>query len=191
MLRVAEEVLERKALRDITIEELASAAGITRPTFYFYFESKYSLLAALLERFMVDKFAAAATWLARPPELSPRAALQQTFTDAIASWRQHAAVARESADAMGLDADLRATYLGLMGRFIEAATTQIERERDAGLAPPGVDAPALATTLMWMVERSMHAAVADLPPAVPDSDRVAALVEIWLRSVYRHDDPPA
>ena len=37
-------------MADITIEELASGAGISRPTFYFYFDSREAVIRALSEQ---------------------------------------------------------------------------------------------------------------------------------------------
>ena len=45
----ARSLLEAKPLSQVTTDELAGAAGLSRSSFYFYFDSKQAVLAALLE----------------------------------------------------------------------------------------------------------------------------------------------
>ncbi|MFD0331592.1 TetR/AcrR family transcriptional regulator [Streptacidiphilus monticola] len=49
ILETAERLLGERPLRDISIDDLARGAGISRPTFYFYFGSKDEVLLTLLE----------------------------------------------------------------------------------------------------------------------------------------------
>src|ERR671916_1961371 len=50
ILATAERLLEDRTLSEISIDDLARGAGISRPTFYFYFASKDAVLLALLDR---------------------------------------------------------------------------------------------------------------------------------------------
>lgn len=104
-------------------------------------------------------------------------------------WRGHSVLVRESADAMALHADLRAAYTQLMSRVAEAGTAWITQQRATGAAPTGCAAETIATALVGMTERSLYAAVAGHDPDTSDADRVAAIVEIWVRSVFLADDP--
>lgn len=184
ILQVAEELLQAKHLSDITIEEIATGAGITRPTFYFYFDSKYALLAALVEDLMEHKFDAAASWFVRPDDIDPHQALIDAYTKVLKLWKANRRIVEEAANAIGLDANVRSVYLELVNRFVTATTAQIKRERLRGAAPPGPDPEALASTLIWMGERALYAAIADLPPPLTDAERIEAITEVWLRTVY-------
>src|SRR4029077_19443864 len=48
ILATAERLLEERALADISVDDLAKGAGISRPTFYFYFPSKEAVLLTLI-----------------------------------------------------------------------------------------------------------------------------------------------
>ncbi|WP_113698533.1 TetR/AcrR family transcriptional regulator [Nonomuraea lactucae] len=192
LLRVGEELLAEKPLRNITIDEIAKRARLTRPAFYFYFDSKYALLAALLERVFATQFdAATRLWFRRPTEITPRQACEQHFTEMLALWRRHASVMREASEAISLHPKIQEAYGQLLHRFVEAATDQIDRERQAGAAPPGADARALASTLTWMTERTLYATVAGLGPDLTDEARIAALADAWLRAIYGTATPRA
>src|SRR5690349_18554730 len=49
ILEAFEHLLEQRALHEISIDEIARGAGISRPTFYFYFASKEAVLLSLFE----------------------------------------------------------------------------------------------------------------------------------------------
>jgi len=54
ILATAERLLEQRPLSEISIDDLARGAGISRPTFYFYFASKDAVLLTLLDRVIAE-----------------------------------------------------------------------------------------------------------------------------------------
>src|SRR5215472_14448534 len=50
ILATAERLLGERPLHEISVDDLAKGAGISRPTFYFYFASKEAVLLTLLDR---------------------------------------------------------------------------------------------------------------------------------------------
>src|SRR5437016_2686295 len=54
ILATAERLLAERPLHEVSVDDLARGAGISRPTFYFYFPSKEAVLLTLLDR-MVDE----------------------------------------------------------------------------------------------------------------------------------------
>ncbi|MFH9610911.1 TetR/AcrR family transcriptional regulator [Streptomyces sp. NPDC017448] len=191
LLTAAETLLAEKPFAEMSVGQVAAKAGISRPTFYFYFDTKHSLLAALLERVMHDKLEIAlrgfGTTEADP---APQRTFESNYTEILALWREHAAVVLAASDAMASDAELQGVYTGLLELFIKPATAWIEHERATGRAPAGTPAATLATTLVWMSERNLYAALLGMEPRVPDDQRVAALAEVWIRSVFGGTPPP-
>ena len=49
-----ERLLEDRPFAEISVDDLAKGAGISRPTFYFYFPSKDAVLLTLFERVIVE-----------------------------------------------------------------------------------------------------------------------------------------
>src|ERR1700756_2731345 len=49
ILATAERLLEERGFAGISVDDLAKGAGLSRPTFYFYFKSKEDVLLSLLE----------------------------------------------------------------------------------------------------------------------------------------------
>src|SRR5271154_3169135 len=54
ILQTAERLLQERSLSQISVDDLARGAGISRPSFYFYFPSKAAVVLTLVDR-MVEE----------------------------------------------------------------------------------------------------------------------------------------
>jgi AcrR family transcriptional regulator len=183
ILTAFEELLETRSLHDISVDDVARAAGLSRSAFYFYFASKEAVLLSLFERIIAEAQAARGDTLqalAEDPEAGIREALR-AFHDA---FRTHRAVTLAGADAWASSAEVRALWGRAMEQWVAEATALIEVERERGAAPPGLPARELATSLLWMNERVLHTTFARQAPAVDEADVLDVLVGIWVRAIY-------
>ena len=187
ILDTAERLLADRSLASIGIDELAAGAGISRPSFYFYFESREAVLRALAERITDELYRTSEVWLRRSDE-SPADAVRRTIEANLALWRQYGAVMRATVNTRDTDAELRRFWDAVARRFVEATAAQIERERAAGLARPGPPAALpLASVLVGMNERAFHEATLHRPSAAADRELVDTLTHVWLVTVYLPD----
>jgi TetR/AcrR family transcriptional regulator, ethionamide resistance regulator len=182
LLESAERLLADRALADLAVEDVLKDAGVSRASFYFYFESKYAIVAALLEQIVDEIHAAALPWFERG-ETPPEEALTTAVEASLALWREHAPVMIACAENWASVPVLRAIWNGVIVRFSEAAAAQIERDREAGVAPEGADAHSLAGVLIAMNERCFYYAVAG-GSAGDDAKLVETLAGVWLASIY-------
>jgi len=183
ILDTAERLLQTRALDDIAVDELASGAGISRSTFYFHFASREAVLHALSGGILDALYEAASSWLRRgsePPEDSIRRALGAS----LALWRKHGPVLRAAVRARDTDPLMREFWTGVARRFVEATASQIEIEREAGVAPAGPDARSLAAVLVAMNEQAFLSRSRSRRSAARDRELVDTLTCVWLRSVY-------
>src|SRR5947208_16978452 len=65
LMREAEALLAARPLASIGVDEIATAAGISRSSFYFYFASREALLRALGEQAHHEVLTSAERWLNR------------------------------------------------------------------------------------------------------------------------------
>ena len=187
ILDTAERLLADRSLAGVGIDELAAGAGISRPSFYFYFESREAVLRALAERITDELYRTSEVWLRRSDE-SPADAVRRTIEANLALWRQYGAVMRATVNTRDTDAELRRFWDAVARRFVEATAAQIERERAAGLARPGPPAALpLASVLVGMNERAFHEATLHRPSAAADRELVDTLTHVWLVTVYLPD----
>jgi AcrR family transcriptional regulator len=190
ILETAERVLGRRALSEISVDDLARGAGISRPTFYFYFSSKEAVLLALLDRVADEARAAgdrALEVLPDDPLRQLRAGIRGTFE----IFRAHRAVMMAAADARSSSAEVREVWARVMEGFVSGAADAIEQARAADLAPDGVPARQLAIALNLMNERVLHATFAGYEPSIPEAEVVDALAGVWFSAIVGQPVPVA
>lgn len=180
-----ERLLATRRFADLSVADILREAGVSRASFYFYFASRYALLSAVSERVVDDVYAVTQTWLRRDEGEPPLDALHAAMRGALTQWRTHGPVLRAVVESSASAPEIEAQWRRLISRFTDAATEQIERERAAGVAPPGMDARALAAMLTWMTERALYLVVSDGEPEFSDDDRlVDTLAGVWWRAIY-------
>ncbi|MGY1671525.1 TetR/AcrR family transcriptional regulator [Geodermatophilus sp. SYSU D00710] len=190
ILTTAEELLGQRPLADISVDDLARGAGISRPTFYFYFPSKDAVVLALLDRVVGEARA------------SRSAALRRAGDDVRAGWRgaleavrdtfaAHHALTTAAASLFATSAEARALWSEVMEQFVAETAAAIDAERARGAAPPGPPARDLAVALNWMNERVIHVTATGQAPVLGEADLVDVLLTVWLRTVYGGDGPGA
>jgi AcrR family transcriptional regulator len=184
ILATAERLLADRPLTAISIDDLARGAGISRPTFYFYFPSKEAVLLTLLDRVIEQADTAAAGVLDRLCD-NPRATLRDTIATFYQTFREHRAVTLAAARARGTNAEVRQLWATVMESWVRLTTAAIEAERARGAAPAGLPARDLAIALNSMNERVLYATFSADGPAVPESGVVDVLLAVWLSSIYR------
>jgi AcrR family transcriptional regulator len=184
ILATCERLLGEKPLGEVGVDELAAGAGISRPTFYFYFESKNAVLRTLVQRLADQMYAEAASWLAREGD-SPEVTVSRSIEAAAQQWREHGPVLRAAVEAWGSVPELQAFWEDIIRRFVDQSAARIAEERGAATQP---QPEALAKALIWMNERCFYTSSLGAEPALSDDELVATLTAIWLRSIFT---PPA
>jgi TetR/AcrR family transcriptional regulator, ethionamide resistance regulator len=182
ILATCERLLAEKPLGEIGVDELAAGAGISRPSFYFYFESKNAVLRTLVQRLADRMYAQAATFLARADE-EPEVTISRSIAAAADQWREHGPVLRAAVESWGTVPELQAFWEDIIRRFVEQAAARIAEE--GGSDPP---AESLAKALIWMNERCFYTSSLGAEPALSDDELVPTLTAIWMRAIFT---PPA
>ncbi|MGO9382603.1 MAG: TetR/AcrR family transcriptional regulator [Mycobacterium sp.] len=183
ILATAERLLRERPLADFSVDDLAKGAGISRPTFYFYFQSKNAVLLSLLDQ-MNSKASAALRALggnlSGDPATLWRARIE-AFFQVSGSQR---AVAVAGAAAKATNPEVRQLWSALMQRWISYTTAAIKAERRRGAAPDTVPSEDLSVALNMLSERMMAATFTAEEPAIPEDRVIDTLVHIWLASIY-------
>ena len=128
---------------EISVDDLAKGAGISRPTFYFYFPSKDAVLLTLFERVIAE---ADATFEGRAEDYAVEPA--RAWRDGIYAFfeplRAHVGVALAGVAATATNAEIRALWSTYMQKWIDRTAAVITAERARGAAPDTVPAQDLA-----------------------------------------------
>ena len=183
ILTTAERLLADRPLSAISVDDLARGAGISRPTFYFYFASKDAVLLPLLDRVVAE--ADAATQVAfRGRPAGAREGWRRAITGYYDTFRAHRALTLAWAEARSTNAEIRDLWAQVFEAWVHRCAEAIEAERRRGAAPAGPPARDLAVALNSMNERVLYATFTGDGPAVDESAVVDVLLETWLRVIY-------
>ena len=169
-----------RSYADLTVEDIARGAGISRTAFYFYFRDKRELLMRLTEEVAEVLYAEADAWWSG--EGDGRAALERALASVIRLYQEHGVLLRAVVEASAYDEVVAEFWRALVGRFVDATRRRIEEEQAAG-GMTGVSAEATAFTLSWMTERACYQRIVQGgDPTVEEF--LAALVHIWTATLY-------
>ena len=183
ILETATRLLEQRPLHEISVDDLAKGAGISRPTFYFYFPSKDAVLMTLIESVIAEA------------DTALESVSDQTPTDRDAFWRTginfffagfgaHKGVSRAGYEARATIPEAAELWSRFMQKWIDNTARINESERTRGEAPVTLPAQDLAAALNLMNERVLIAAFSDERPAVPEDRVLDTLVHIWITTIY-------
>ncbi len=183
ILAATAELLAEHSFGDLAVSEILVAAGVSRGTFYFYFDSKQAVLAELVRRAVAQGHAAASPWLAVPAD--PVAALRAGTTAGAELWRASAPVLRAIVENWRTDPRLTELWLEQMQGFTDATIGQISADPRALAILDGQDIQAVASALTWLGERLYYLAATGTPPFADQDTLVNTLVSIWAAVLYR------
>jgi AcrR family transcriptional regulator len=185
VLRAMEELLgDGATYATLSVERIATRAGISRTAFYFYFADKRELLVRLASQLSDELYREADAWWSSagdgPEQLT-------VALDRIAAlYRAHGPLVCAIVEVSTYDEVVGPFWHALVGRFVDATAERIAAEVAAGRAR-GAGSPvkpeATAFALVWMTERTLHQMLVQ-HGRVPDDELVRALERIWIATVY-------
>ena len=155
LLDVAEALLRAGNFEEASISEIAAAADISRPTFYFYFASKQALLARLIQS-RVDQLIALHWPAMGHRQDTPADDLRRTLHDVADMWIEHGVVFRTAAELSGSAPEVFDRIVAVIEAVVD---NRAELLVEAGSTPEVADlatARETARTLLWMSERNFY-----------------------------------
>jgi len=182
-----EKLLAERSLQDLSVAQIIADAGLSRATFYFYFGSKFVVAARLLARITDEMFEFVQPYVSREPTADPRQALEDSLRAAVEIWERHRPTLRAAMEHWSTNAEIGRQWTSGIELFTAAIAGQIERDRQAGLAPEGPDPRALSAALLWGTQHCLYAAGLGVNGDL-DGERGAfePLLAMWTRSIYGH-----
>jgi AcrR family transcriptional regulator len=188
ILDAVQRLARERPIAELSVEQIAAAAGISRSAFYFYFESKHAALAAALAG-VFEEINVATADFGQDVGDDPEAYLRRAFTDVAALWRKHEQLLIGMIDAAGGDPAARELWFAYMDRHVDRLEARIAAGRETGEIAPGPPrARELASALLWMNERVFYLDRVRRATRRQTGESVTALVGIWLAAL-RSDLP--
>jgi AcrR family transcriptional regulator len=156
ILTAAEELLsEADRFADLSVEQVISRAGVSRSTFYSYFDDMGHVLRAVGEGVVGEVVAAARQWMdldSGPTEQR----LRDIFAGLIDTYRRRASLLAALAEASTYDSVVREEFHRMLSTGHVELAKHIRRAQAAGKARDTLDPESTAAWLVWMIERGLY-----------------------------------
>jgi len=184
ILACAWELFATKPVAEITIEDIAVGAGISRPTFYFYFESRDAVIRALGERVATGLIETVAGSL-DTSDAAPEVVIRAMTGAYMQRWRTEGPILRAMAPLYESDPQHRAFWDQITGRIADTIAAAIDSERERGRALPAPPtARDLAVVLIGMLWRAGYELSLTPPSKRADARVVDTLSTVCVRAIY-------
>ncbi|GLY96982.1 TetR/AcrR family transcriptional regulator [Actinoplanes sp. NBRC 103695] len=180
LIDAARSAFRDKSISQVTIDELAGAAGIARSGFYFYFESKQALLAALVDQRLAEADLEMAEWI--NSDGLDRDALRRGLAAGLTRWKVDGRWLREAFVTPDPGPEVMHVRDRLVDEGCTLFSTRIERDARAGRTVGGP--PALVAKMAVHLRSITFADVYANPGAYDEDELLDTLTDAILRLVY-------
>ncbi|MEZ0381695.1 TetR/AcrR family transcriptional regulator [Mycobacterium sp. pW045] len=173
---------EGTSFTELSVDRLATEAGMSRASFYIYFEDKGHLLRRLAGQVFGDLASGAERWWQVAARRDPDD-VHAAMNAIIASYRRHQPLLIALSEMAGYDPLVAATYRELLTGISARVARVIEDGQADGSIRRALPVAATASALTWMVERACQQ---NLPvqDSNYDAELSAALTEIVWGALY-------
>lgn len=168
-----------ESFASLSIDKIATGAGLSRTAFYFYFTDKRTLLVKLTEQLAAQLHEQADHWF-NSVSLAPES-LRGALGKLVSIYREHFVLLRAVDQAGATDEMVVEFWRAVVQGFIDPVRDRIEAA--SGDVNPAVDADHVAFALAWGAERATFMHVRDREPEL-DEAFVDQLTGVWLRAVF-------
>jgi AcrR family transcriptional regulator len=194
ILIAADDFLREHPYRELSVEVVMSASGLTRTAFYRHFDDVTDLVLRLLDNVGAELYAVGERWI---QDAQAGIGVENAFQDAarlglrrvVDFFHQNGPLIRAIGEAATTDERIERAYNGLLDRFTELTAYGLERMVGDGRIEP-LDPWPVARALNLMNERYLLAEFGRLPGGDPDR-ALATLETIWMRTIEPLEDKRA
>jgi AcrR family transcriptional regulator len=176
------ELLEERSFADLSVSTISERAGVARSGFYFYFDSKYAVLAVILADAgdLLDNLTH--HFAPREPGETPAAFAKRMVGSAAAVYANDDPVLKACAVARNTDAQIREMMDDFYDGIINKLITLLEQDADA--RPVSDDVPALVRTLAAVTSFTLTQDSAFVGRGEDPARAVDIVERLWLSAFW-------
>lgn len=184
-MQAVRELLEEKPFAQLSVSTISDRAGVARSGFYFYFDSKYAVLAQILAEATQELEELTHYFAPRGPDESPAAFAQRMVGSAAVVYAHNDPVMSACNAARSSDAEIREILDQQVDGVIEQIIGIVEDELRAGTAHPiSDDIPALVRTLAVTTAQMLTGDTAFLGADGDVQRGVRVLEALWRNALW-------
>ena len=176
------ELLLERSFADLSVSTISERAGVARSGFYFYFDSKYAVLAVILADAGELLDSLTHHFAPREPGETPVAFAKRMVGSAAAVYANDDPVLRACTVARNTDAQIREMMDDFDDAIIDKLIALLEQDTEA--RPISADLPALVRTLAATTTMTIAHDSAFVGRGSDPSRAVAALERLWVCAIW-------
>jgi AcrR family transcriptional regulator len=176
------ELLEVKAFSDLSVSMISERAGVARSGFYFYFDSKYAVLAVVVADAMAELDKLTHDFAPREEGETPAEFAKRMVGSAAAVFSHNDPIMKACTLAQNTDAQLR----DMMNDFSDTVIDKIVGlvKQDTGARPISDDLPALVRTLTATTALTLSNDSAFVGREDDSARAIEVLERLWLNALW-------
>jgi AcrR family transcriptional regulator len=179
------ELLKERSFEELSVSTISDRAGVARSGFYFYFESKYDVLALIFDEVTHELEELTRFFAPRGPDETPASFAKRMVGSAVAVYADNDPVVTACNNARYTDVKIREMLDRQMTTVIDQIVKIFEDELAAGTARPlSDDIPALVRTLGVTTALMLSGDESFLGPDRDLQRGVRALEQLWHAGLY-------
>jgi len=185
IVQAVRELLEEKPFSELSVSMISDRAGVARSGFYFYFDSKYAVLAHLIGEANKELEELTHSFAPRGPEETPTAFAERMVRSAAAVYAHNDPVMSACNAARHTDAEIREILDGFNEAVVAQIVPIVEAEIRNGTADPITDdIYGLVRTLAATTAFTLSGESAFVGPDRDVDAAVQVLEKLWLRALW-------
>jgi len=185
IVNAVRELLEGRSFEELSVSAISERAGITRSGFYFYFESKYDVLALIFDEVTHELEELTHYFAPRGTDETPAAFARRMVGSAVAVYAHNDPIVTACNNARNTDTKIREILDRQLDTVIDQIVKIVENELAAGTARPiSEDIPALVRTLGVTTAMMLSGDTSYLEPDRDLQRGVRVLEQLWLAGLW-------
>jgi AcrR family transcriptional regulator len=176
------ELLQERTFADLSVSTISERAGVARSGFYFYFDSKYAVLAVILADASELLDSLTHHFAPREPGETPAAFAKRMVGSAVVVYANDDPVMKACAAARNTDAQIREMMDDFYDGIIDKLITLLEQDADA--RPISDDMPALVRTLAAVTSFTLMQDSAFIGRGEDPARAIEIVERLWLSAFW-------
>lgn len=182
------ELLQHCTIAELSVRAVSQRAGVARSGFYFYFDSKYAVLAAMLANVMDELAAVTHDFAPREPGEPLAAFAKRMIGSAAAVYASNDPVMRACMAAQNTDPQIRELLAGFQDTVIARIVALVEQDPD--VSPITGDVEALVRLLAAATSMTLSRDRGFIGSGDDPARAIDALEQLWQGALWGGPLPP-
>ena len=189
IITAVRELLEERSFAELSVSTISERAGVARSGFYFYFESKYAVLAVIVADAMEELDKLTHDFAPREPDESPSEFAERMVGYAAAVFASNDPIMAACSLARSTDAQIRE----IMDDFQDTVVDKIVGlvSQDTGARPVSPDIRGLVRTLTAVTSMTLSHDSAFVGRDQDPARAVEIVQRLWQYGLWGRDDLPS